>query len=163
MNNFGPQSARFGTDFRQAFISLHMPILTQRGFDLQLGRQSVPIGYETLIGPYRPFYTATYYWIFHQVGSTAAFGTLHVNKQLDVLAGADLNYNTVLKMRGRAPSYLAKATYTPGVKRKTRFIGDVYTGPKPVPTLPAHYGSWQTLAEAEVRQLVAQSVSGGSG
>ena len=159
LNSFGPDSSRFGTDFRQAYVSLHVPTLTKGGLDLQLGRQNVPIGYETLMGPYRPFYTATYYWIFHQVGSTAAFGTLHVNKQLDVLAGADLSYNTVFKLRGRAPAYLAKAIYTPGATRKTTIIGDVYTGPLPVPTLPGHLGKWQTLSEVEVRHSWSQRVS----
>lgn len=151
MNSFGPQSPRFGTDFRQAFISLHMPIITKGGLDLQLGRQNVPIGYETLMGPYRPLYSATYYWIFHQVGSTGAFGTLHVNRQLDLVGGADLNYNTVFKLRGRAPSYLGKVVYTPGASHKTTVIGDVYTGPEPVATLAGHIGSWQTLSEVEVR------------
>ena len=151
MNSFGPQSPRFGTDFRQAFISLHMPVITKGGLDLQVGRQNVPIGIDTLMGPYRPMYTLTYYWMFHQVGSTGVFGTLHATKQLDILAGANLNYNTVFKLRGRAPSYLAKAIYTPGASRKTTIIGDVYTGPLPVPTLAHHVGSWQTLSEFEVR------------
>ena len=158
-NSFGPQSARFGTDFRQAYISLHMPVITAGGLDLQLGRQNVPIGYETLMGPYRPLYSSTYYWIFHQVGSTAAFGTLHVNRQLDVLAGADLNYNTVFKLRGRAPSYLGKAIYSPSWSRKTTIIGDVYTGPQPVPTLTGHLGTWQTLSELEVRRNWSRRVS----
>lgn len=159
MNNFGSQSQRMGTDFRQAFISLHAPIITKGGLDLQLGRQNVPIGYETLMGPYRPFYTSTYYWIFHQVGSTAAFGTLHVNRQLDVVAGADLNYNTVFKLRGRAPSYLAKAIYKPSASSKTTIIADVYTGPMPVPTLTGHIGRWQTLSEVEVRRNWSRRVS----
>jgi hypothetical protein len=158
-NSFGPQSARFGTDFRQAYISIHAPIITKGGLDLQLGRQNVPIGYESLMGPYRPLYSESYYWIFHQVGSTAAFGTLHVNKQLDVLAGADLNYNTVFKLRGRAPSYLAKAIYSPSWSRKTSIIGDVYTGPQPVPTLTGHLGTWQTLSEVEVRRNWSPRVS----
>lgn len=150
MNSFGPQSKRFGTDFRQAFLSLHMPIITKGGLDAQLGRQNVPMGYETLVGPYRPLYSATYFWMFHQVGSTAASGALHVNEQLDVLAFAFLNYNTVFELRGRAPSYLAKATYSPGSGSKTKIIGNVDTGPQPVPTLAGHLGTWQTITEAEV-------------
>ena len=74
MNSFGPQGPRFGTDFRQVFLSLHIPIIAKGGLDLQLGRQNVPIGYETLMGPYRPLYTETYYWIFHQVAATGYSG-----------------------------------------------------------------------------------------
>ncbi len=151
MNSFGPQGPRFGTDFRQVFLSLHIPIIAKGGLDLQLGRQNVPIGYETLMGPYRPLYTETYYWIFHQVAATGVFGTLHATRKLDLVAGADLNYNTAFELRGRAPSYLAKAIYSPSVSHKTTFIGDVYTGPQPVPTLAGHIGSWQTLSEVEVR------------
>jgi Putative beta-barrel porin-2, OmpL-like. bbp2 len=151
MNSFGPQGPRLGTDFRQAFLSLHIPIITKGGLDLQLGRQNVPIGYETLMAPYRPLYTQTYYWIFHQVAATGIFGTLHAAGKLDLVAGADLNYNTVFKLRGRAPSYLAKAIYSLSASHKTTVIGDVYTGPQPVPTLAGHSGSWQTLSEFEVR------------
>ena len=151
LNSFGPQSARFGTDFRQAFVSVHVPLITSHGVDVQLGRQNVPIGYETLMGPYKPLYSATYYWIFHQVGSTGMFSTLHANKRLDVVAGADLNYNTVFELRGRAPSYLGKAVFTPVTADSTTLVAAVYTGPKPVPTLVGHYGRWQTLTEVEVR------------
>ena len=55
-NGFGPQDLRWGTDFRQLYLSLHMPVLSEGGVDLQLGRQNVPIGYETLMAPYRPMY-----------------------------------------------------------------------------------------------------------
>ena len=159
LNSFGPQSQRMGTDFRQAFFSLHLPIVTKGGVDVQLGRQNVPIGYETIMGVYRPLYSATYYWIFHQVGSTGVFATLHASSKLDLIAGSDLNYNTVFILRGRAPSYLAKAIYAPFANKTTTLIADVYTGPLPVPTLAAHNGLWQTLVETEVRHRWSQRVS----
>jgi hypothetical protein len=60
LNNFGPQDKHMGTDFRQLFISAHMPVLSAKGIDLQLGRQNMPLGYETLMAPYRPLYSQTY-------------------------------------------------------------------------------------------------------
>ena len=56
LNSFGPQGTHMGTDFRQAYLSLHTPGVNDRGIDWSFGRQNVPIGYETLMGPYGPGY-----------------------------------------------------------------------------------------------------------
>jgi hypothetical protein len=48
LNSFGPQGTRLGTDFRQLYLSVHMPVLSKDGVDLQVGRQNVPIGYESV-------------------------------------------------------------------------------------------------------------------
>lgn len=152
LNNFGPQGKRFGTDFRQLYLALHMPLLSKGGIDFQVGRQNVPIGYETVMAPYRTFYSSSYFWISYQVGSTAFTGTWHATQQLDLLAGLVLGYNTVFELRGRAPSYIAKATYWLDRDKKTALIGSVYNGPEPVPVARGHLGKWQTIAELEVRR-----------
>jgi hypothetical protein len=141
-----------GTDFRQLFISAHMPILSAKGVDLQLGRQNMPLGYETLMAPYRPLYSQTYFWINFQVVATAAVATLHPAKSIDLLGGALIGYNTVFEMRGRAPDYIARATYRPGNSSRTAFLGSVFAGPKPAPIAAGHTDSWQTIAEVEARR-----------
>ena len=56
LNSFGPRGTHMGTDFRQAYLSLHTPGINDGGIDWSFGRQNVPIGYETLMGPYGPGY-----------------------------------------------------------------------------------------------------------
>jgi hypothetical protein len=150
LNGFGPTGQHLGADFRQIYLSLHAPILSKRGVDFQLGRQNVPIGYGSLMGPYRQLYSETYVWIFFQVVATGAIATWHATDRLDLLGGVLMNYNTDFVLRGRAPSYIGKFTYQIGAARKTTVVGTVYTGPQPVPIVPAQLGSWQTVAEVHV-------------
>ena len=149
--NFGPQGTHFGTDFRQAYVSLHTPGLNSRGIDFTVGRQNVPIGYETLMGPYRPMYSETYFWIHYEVGSTSALATLHPTGKLDVIGGVVMGYNTVFQLRGRAPSYLMRALYRPHSDPRTQLIATVFSGPEPAFVTPGHLGTWQTVAELQVR------------
>jgi hypothetical protein len=151
-NGFGPENdPHWGTDFRQLYLSLHMPLLSQGGVDLQLGRQNVPIGYETLMAPYRPMYSETYFWIHFQVGSTAATATWHATDDLDILGSVNFGYNTFFNLRGSSPCYLAKAIYSIGPDKQTTVSAAVYTGPEPFPAATGHLGSWQTGAGAGVR------------
>jgi hypothetical protein len=118
-NRFGPYSRHLATDYRQAYFSFHAPALSKGGVDVQIGRQNLPLGYETLMGPYRPLYSQTYYWIYFQVAATAAMATWHATDRLDLLGGVVLNYNTIYKLRGRAPAYIAKGAYSFGADKKT--------------------------------------------
>lgn len=147
MNSFGPQGKRFGTDFRQLNLTIHMPILTSRGVDLLLGRTNVPLGFETLMAPYRPMYSQTYFWINFQVAATMAYATLHLNRSLDVVGGTAMGYNTVFKLRGRAPAYIGRVLYHPRASPRTTLIGTVFTGPRTTPWAAGHSGNWQTVGE----------------
>lgn len=149
-NNFGPYSQHLATDYRQAYFSFHAPVLSEGGVDVQIGRQNLPLGYETLMGPYRPLYSQTYYWIYFQVAATAAMATWHATDRLDLVGGVVLNYNTIFTLRGRAPAYIAKGTYNFGDRGRTSITATVFTGPQPAPIVPAHLGSWQTVAESHV-------------
>lgn len=149
-DGFGPNAPHLGTDYRQIYLSFHAPVLSSGGVDVQIGRQNMPYGYESLMGPYRPLYSETYFWIYFQVVATAAVATWHATDRLDLLGGVVMNYNTVFEPRGRAPAYVAKVTYPIGSGRKTTITGAVYTGPQPVPIVTAHLGTWQTMAETHV-------------
>ena len=128
-----------------------MPLLSEGGVDLQLGRQNVPIGYETLMAPYRPMYSETYFWIHFQVGSTAATATWHATDHLDILGSVNLGYNTFFNVRGSSPCYLAKAIYSIGPDKQTTVSAAVYNGPEPFPVATGHLGSWQTGAGGGVK------------
>ena len=158
LNSFGPGGTHFGTDFRQAYVSLHTPGVGVRGIDWTIGRQNVPTGFETLMGPYRPMYSETYFWIKYEVGSTSAIATVHPTSKLDILGGVVLGYNTVFELRGRAPSYIARAMYRPTGRKTTQILVTAYTGPEPFATTAGHVGTWQTLGELQLRHTWSERI-----
>jgi hypothetical protein len=156
MNSFGPQGKHMGTDFRQIYATVHIP--GKRPWDLQLGRQNMPLGYETLMAPYRPMYSQTYFWINFQVTATAAVATWHPTPSLDLLGGTVIGYNTIFSMRGRAPDYVTRVTYRPHNNAATTLLGSVFAGPKPAPIATGHSDSWQTVLDVELRRRWSQRV-----
>jgi hypothetical protein len=156
LNHFGPSGPRWGTDFRQAYISLHTPIVFSRGIDWTFGRITFPTGAETVMAPYQALYSRGYFWIHGATSGTAVFSTSHVNSQLDVVAGTTMGYGTTYILRGRAPDYLARILYHPATKLKQQFVATVYAGPKPLATAPGHAGTWQNLFELQAREVWTQ-------
>lgn len=152
LNGFGPDdNPRFGTDFRQLFASVHLPVLNEGGIDLKAGRIYVPIGYDSTMSPYRPMYSAAYAWLYTQTGAaTGGAATWHASPQLDVIAAVTLGYNTFFELRGDGPCYLTRAIYWLTPEKKTRVLGTVYTGPQPIATAKGHVADWQTVVEGQV-------------
>ena len=152
VNGFGPSdNPRFGADFRQAYFSFHAPILTDGGVDVKLGRQYVPLGYETTMAPYRPMYSMAYAWIYSENGAaTGATATIHVNPQLDVIGGVTLGVNSLFDFRGRAPCYIARGLYWLDSNKRTKLVGTLYTGPEPIAAAKGHLGKWQTEVELQL-------------
>ena len=153
LNSFGPQGAHLGTDFRQAYLSLRATGFKKRGIDFNLGRQNVPLGFETVTPPYRPGYSLGYFSLKYEVGSTAALSTLHPTEKLDLVTGVVMGYNTTFELRGRAPAYLTRALYRPNGDKGTQLIATVFSGPLPSPTTPGHLGRWQTISELQARRV----------
>ena len=152
VNGFGPShNKRFSTDFRQAYFSFHAPILTAGGVDFKLGRQYVPIGYESAMAPYRPMYSLAYAWLYSQNGATTgATATIHVTPKLDVIGGVTLCVNSLFELRGRAPCYIARGLYWLNSKKRTKLVGTFYTGPQPISAAKGHIGKWQSVVEAQL-------------
>jgi Putative beta-barrel porin-2, OmpL-like. bbp2 len=152
INGFGPSdNPRFSSDFRQAYFSIHAPILTDGGVDFKLGRQYVPLGYETTMAPYRPMYSLAYAWIYSQNGATTgATATIHVTPRLDMIGGVTLGVNSLFNFRGRAPSYLVRGLYWLDPNERTKLVGTFYTGPQPIAAAKGHIGQWQTEAELQL-------------
>ena len=160
VNGFGPTGERFGTDFRQAYVSFHAPVLTEGGVDVKLGRQYVPIGYETTMAPYRPLYSLSYVWKYAQNGATTgAIATAHVNPQLDVIGGVTLGVNSLFELRGRAPDYIVRGLYWLDPGHQTQLVGTLYTGPLPIAPVKGHIGNWMTLIEVHVSHDVSQHLT----
>ena len=152
VNGFGPSDKpRFSMDFRQAYFSFHAPILTDGGIDVKLGRQYVPLGYETTMAPYRPMYSTAYAWMYSQNGATTgATATLHMNPKLDVITGITLGVNSLFELRGRAPCYIVRGLYWLDSTKRTKLVGTFYTGPQPIAAAKGHIGKWQTEVEAQL-------------
>lgn len=151
LNGFGPTGNKFGTDFRQAYVSIHAPVLTEGGVDFKFGRQYVPIGYETTMAPYRPMYSLTYVWAYAENGATTgATATIHVNPRLDVVAGVTLGANSLFELQGRAPDYILRGLYSLDADKRTKLVGTLYTGPEPLAYHEEHIGLWETLVELQL-------------
>jgi hypothetical protein len=154
VNGFGPSptdNPRFSTDFRQAYFSFHAPLLTDEGVDVKLGRQYVPIGYDTTMAPYRPLYSEPYAWLYSENGATTgAIATVHVNPALDIVAGATEGVSAMFDFQGRAPDYIARGIYWLGPSKRTKLVGTFYTGPKPIAAAKGRAGKWQSIAEAQL-------------
>ena len=163
INGFGPSptaNPRFSTDFRQAYFSFHAPVLTDEGIDVKLGRQYVPIGYETTMAPYRPLYSNGYAWLYSQNGATTgAIATIHLNHALDMVAGTTLGVNAMYDFQGRAPDYIVRSIYWLGPTRRTKVVGTFYTGPKPIAAAKGRVGRWQSIAEAQAVHNVNQRLT----
>jgi len=152
LNGFGPDdNPRFGTDLRQLYGSLHVPVPGGGGMDLKVGRVYVPLGYESTMSPYRPLYSAAYLWLYSQTGAaTGGTATWHVTPQLDVIGGVTLGYNTWFELRGDSPSYIARGIYWLTGEKRTRLVGTVYTGSQPIASAKGHVPEWQTVVEGQV-------------
>ncbi len=156
VNGLGPShNQRFSTDFRQAYFSFHAPILTAGGVDIKLGRQYVPLGYESTMAPYRPMYSEAYAWLYSQNGATTgATATIHVTPSLDVIGGVTLCANSLFELRGRAPCYVARGLYWLDSRKRTKLVGTFYTGPQPIAAAKGHIGKWQSETELQLIHAV---------
>ena len=63
----------FGQDFRDLYLSMHLPILTDSGVDFKIGRMNTIIGYNGFLAPYRPFYSSDYQFFYLQDGAFTGF------------------------------------------------------------------------------------------
>ncbi len=97
-----PGNPQFGQDFRDLYLSAHLPILTDGGVDVKVGRMNTIIGYNGFLAPYRPFYSSDYQFFYSQDGAFTGFLTdLHVNNRLDVWNGMTLGANTFFTLRSQ--------------------------------------------------------------
>ena len=150
VNGFGSTNDKFGTDFRQAYLSIHAPVLTDGGIDFKFGRQYVPLGYETTMAPYRPIYSLSYAWLYAENGATTSgTATFHVDPDLDLIAGVTLGVNSLYELQGRAPDYILRGLYWLGPDKRTKLVGTFYTGPKPISSAKGHVGDWYSLLELQ--------------
>jgi len=95
----GLRYGKIGTDLYQAdipevYLSFHLPLLTDGGIDIKLGKFVTLEGAETIDPRTNAFYSHTYIFNFGiPLTHTGALFTLHATKWLDVIAGTTRGVN----------------------------------------------------------------------
>ena len=147
-------SNRFSQDFRDLYLSAHLPILTERGMDIKLGRMNTVIGYNGFLAPYRPFFSSDYQFFYAQDGAFTGFLTnLHVNDRLEIWNGMTLGANTFFVTRSaHSYCYIGQINYWLTDEKRTRLTASVYEGPDAIFAAPGLNGTFVNMVELRVQQ-----------
>ncbi|WP_435007891.1 outer membrane beta-barrel protein [Tundrisphaera lichenicola] len=142
-------NSHFGQDFRDLYVSAHLPILTEGGVDVKAGRMNSIIGYNGFLAPYRPFYSSDYQFFYSQDGAfTGVLTNLHVNKRLDMWNGMTFGANTFFTKRStNSICYIGQINYWLTDEQKTRLTASVYCGPNAIFAAPGLAGTFDTTLE----------------
>jgi hypothetical protein len=82
-------------DIPEAYLNLHLPLLTEGGIDVKVGKFVTLEGAETIDPRTNPFYSHTYIFNFAiPFNHTGALFTLYATKWLNLLAGLTRGVNT---------------------------------------------------------------------
>lgn len=93
-------------DIPEAYLSLHLPILTEGGLDLKLGKFISLEGAETVDPRTNAFYSHTYIFNFGvPANHTGALFTLHSTSWLDLIAGVTRGVNTSIHDNNDSPAF----------------------------------------------------------
>lgn len=149
-----PGNPRFSQDFRDLYLSAHLPILTDGGMDVKFGRMNSIIGYNGYLAPYRPFYSSDYQFFYAQDGAFTGFLTnIHVTDRLDIWNGMTLGANTFFTKRSRdSYCYIGQVNYWLTDEHRTRLTGSVYAGPDAIFAAPGLNGDFMTMVELRLQQ-----------
>lgn len=149
-----PGNPRFSQDFRDLNLQFHLPILTEGGVNLKVGRMNTIIGWNGYLSPYRPMYSSDYQFFYSQDGAfTGALAELVVNDQLDIWSGITLGANTFFEMRSSdSYCYIGQVNYWLTSEKITRLTASVYTGPNAIFAAPGMAGDNNTTVELRVQQ-----------
>ena len=147
-------NSHFGQDFRDLYLSAHLPIVTDGGVDFKIGRMNTIIGYNGFLSPYRPFYSSDYQFFYSQDGAFTGFLTdLHVNDRLDIWNGMTLGANTFFTLRTRDSfCYIGQINYWLQEAKRTRLTASVYCGPHALFAAPGLSGTYDAMVELRVQQ-----------
>ena len=93
-------------DLVEAYLSLHLAVITDGGLDLKLGKFVTLEGAETIDPRTNFFYSHTYIFNFGiPFNHTGALATFHATKWLDVMAGVTRGVNTSIDDNNDAPAF----------------------------------------------------------
>lgn len=148
-----PGNARFSQDFRDLYLSAHLPILTDGGVNLKVGRMNTIIGWNGYLAPYRPFYSSDYQFFYSQDGAfTGALAQVVVNDQLDVWNGVTFGANTFFEKRSEdSICYIGQVNYWLTTEKRTRLTASTYLGPDAIFAAPGMNGDFVSMVELRLQ------------
>jgi hypothetical protein len=142
---------RFGFDFSDLNLTAHLPILTEGGVDLKVGRQPSVLGSQSTSAPWRVFYSNDYqYFYAEERFFTGVTVNWHVNKRLDVLIGVEMGWGTFFDELTVAPTYVGQINYWLTEEKRTLLTGSVTTGPE---TQVNRSGANTTVVEGRITRI----------
>lgn len=93
-------------DIPEAYLSLHLPLLTEGGIDVKVGKFVTLEGAETIDPRTNPFYSHTYIFNFAiPFNHTGALFTLYATKWLNLVAGVTRGVNTSIDDNNDAAAF----------------------------------------------------------
>ncbi len=149
-----PGNNRFSHDFRDLFLSAHLPILTEGGVNVQVGRMNTIIGWNGFLAPYRPLPSSDYQFFYSQDGAFTGFLTeVVVSDRLDVWNGMTLGANTFYTKRSEnSYCYIGQVNYWLQEEKRTRLTASTYLGPDAIFAAPGMNGDFVSMVEVRVQQ-----------
>lgn len=149
-----PGNPRFSQDFRDLYLSAHLPILTEGGVNVKVGRMNTIIGWNGFLAPYRPMYSSDYQFFYSQDGAFTGFLTqLIVSDRLDVWNGMTLGANTFFTKRSEnSYCYIGQINYWLTDEKKTRLTASTYLGPDAIFAAPGLNGDFVSMVEVRLQQ-----------
>jgi hypothetical protein len=100
------ESSLYQPDIPEAYLSLHLPLVTDGGIDVKLGKFVTLEGEETIDPRTNPFYSHTYIFNFGiPFNHTGALFTLYATKWLNLVAGVTRGVNTSIDDNNDAPAF----------------------------------------------------------
>src|SRR5262249_49913905 len=144
---------RFGQDFRDLYLSAHLPILTEGGVNVKVGRMNTIIGWNGFLAPYRPLYSSDYQFFYSQDGAfTGALTQLVVHHQWDIWNAVTLGANTFFEKRSsNSTCYIGQVNYWLTTEQRTRLTASTYLGPDAIFAAPGLNGTFVSMVELRVQ------------
>jgi hypothetical protein len=122
---------RFGSQFTDLNVTLHLPILTDGGVDIKAGRQTTVLGPMGALPWQRYFTSSDYAWYNEEEGRyTGISANWNISKWLSWYNGIEFGWGTFYDMIGPAPQYITQINYWLDEDAKnTKVWTTVLTGP----------------------------------
>ncbi len=100
------KTSLYQPDIVEAYVSLHLSLLTERGVDVKLGKWVTLEGAETIDPRTDVFYSHTYIFNFGiPFNHTGALFTVHTTNWLDLMAGVTRGVNTGIDDNNDSPAF----------------------------------------------------------
>jgi hypothetical protein len=122
---------RFGSQWTDLNLTLHLPILTEGGVDVKAGRQTTVLGPMGALPWQRYFDSSDYAWYNLEEGRyTGVSAVWHINKWIDWYNGIEFGWGEFFDFYSPAPQYITQiSVWLDEEAKNTKAWTTVLTGP----------------------------------